>query len=57
MQQAEQGYEKEKLNERISKLSAGVAVIQVKLQTSLVLFNITKECVGEILIESSYVIG
>ena len=29
MQQAEQDYEKEKLNERIAKLSGGVAVIQV----------------------------
>ncbi|KAH0871600.1 hypothetical protein HID58_078622 [Brassica napus] len=33
IEQAEQGYEKEKLNERISKLSAGVAVIQVGAQT------------------------
>lgn len=30
VQQAEQDYEKEKLNERIAKLSGGVAVIQVK---------------------------
>lgn len=29
LQQAEQDYEKEKLNERIAKLSGGVAVIQV----------------------------
>jgi chaperonin GroEL (HSP60 family) len=29
MQAAEQEYEKEKLNERIAKLSGGVAVIQV----------------------------
>jgi chaperonin GroEL (HSP60 family) len=29
MQVAEQDYEKEKLNERIAKLSGGVAVIQV----------------------------
>lgn len=29
MQEAEQDYEKEKLNERIAKLSGGVAVIQV----------------------------
>jgi chaperonin GroEL len=29
MQAAEQDYEKEKLNERIAKLSGGVAVIQV----------------------------
>ena len=29
VQQAEQDYEKEKLNERIAKLSGGVAVIQV----------------------------
>lgn len=31
MQAAEQDYEKEKLNERIAKLSGGVAVIQVNL--------------------------
>ena len=30
VQAAEQDYEKEKLNERIAKLSGGVAVIQVK---------------------------
>jgi hypothetical protein len=29
MQVAEQDYEKEKLNERIAKLSGGVAIIQV----------------------------
>lgn len=29
MQAADQDYEKEKLNERIAKLSGGVAVIQV----------------------------
>ena len=29
MQAAEQDYEREKLNERIAKLSGGVAVIQV----------------------------
>lgn len=29
MQAADQNYEKEKLNERIAKLSGGVAVIQV----------------------------
>ncbi|KAJ6944973.1 chaperonin 60 subunit beta 2 [Populus alba x Populus x berolinensis] len=33
MQAAEQDYEKEKLNERIAKLSGGVAVIQVGAQT------------------------
>ena len=32
MQAAEQDYEKEKLNERIAKLSGGVAVIQVGSQ-------------------------
>ena len=31
MQAAEQDYEKEKLNERIAKLSGGVAVIQACL--------------------------
>lgn len=31
MQAAEQDYEKEKLSERIAKLSGGVAVIQVKI--------------------------
>lgn len=31
LQAAEQDYEKEKLNERIAKLSGGVAVIQVSL--------------------------
>lgn len=30
IQAAEQDYEREKLNERIAKLSGGVAVIQVK---------------------------
>ena len=30
LQAAEQDYEKEKLNERIAKLSGGVAVIQVR---------------------------
>lgn len=29
VQQAEQGYEKETMNERLAKLSGGVAVIQV----------------------------
>ncbi|XP_010552318.1 PREDICTED: chaperonin 60 subunit beta 1, chloroplastic [Tarenaya hassleriana] len=33
IEQAEQDYEKEKLNERIAKLSGGVAVIQVGAQT------------------------
>nr|POE83987.1 chaperonin 60 subunit beta 2, chloroplastic [Quercus suber] len=33
MQAAEQDYEREKLNERIAKLSGGVAVIQVGAQT------------------------
>ncbi|XP_010689439.2 ruBisCO large subunit-binding protein subunit beta-2-like [Beta vulgaris subsp. vulgaris] len=33
LQVAEQEYEKEKLNERIAKLSGGVAVIQVGAQT------------------------
>lgn len=32
-QQADQDYEKEKLNERIAKLSGGVAIIQVGAQT------------------------
>ena len=32
MQVAEQDYEREKLNERIAKLSGGVAVIQVGSQ-------------------------
>ena len=32
MQVAEQDYEREKLNERIAKLSGGVAVIQVSSQ-------------------------
>jgi chaperonin GroEL (HSP60 family) len=32
MQAAEQDYEREKLNERIAKLSGGVAVIQVNYQ-------------------------
>jgi chaperonin GroEL (HSP60 family) len=36
MQAAEQDYEKEKLNERIAKLSGGVAVIQVNYQLLVV---------------------
>ena len=32
VQAAEQDYEKEKLNERIAKLSGGVAVIQVSIR-------------------------
>lgn len=32
IQAAEQDYEREKLNERIAKLSGGVAVIQVRFQ-------------------------
>lgn len=32
VQAAEQDYEKEKLNERIAKLSGGVAVIQVRVE-------------------------
>lgn len=35
MQAAEQDYEKEKLNERIAKLSGGVAVIQVNILMAL----------------------
>ena len=35
MQAAEQDYEKEKLNERIAKLSGGVAFIQVILNAAL----------------------
>ncbi|WJX47222.1 hypothetical protein P8452_33939 [Trifolium repens] len=35
MSAAEQDYEKEKLNERIAKLSGGVAVIQVGAQTEI----------------------
>lgn len=33
MQAAEQDYEREKLNERIAKLSGGVAVIQVNTRS------------------------
>ena len=49
-QAAEQDYEKEKLNERIAKLSGGVAVIQVNLSffamTSIWCFSLlfTKIC-------------
>ncbi|PPD80988.1 hypothetical protein GOBAR_DD22086 [Gossypium barbadense] len=35
MQVAEQDYEKEKLNERIAKLSGGVSVVQVGTQTEI----------------------
>ncbi|KAG2294792.1 hypothetical protein Bca52824_041461 [Brassica carinata] len=57
IEQAEQEYEKEKLNERIAKLSGGVAVIQVGAQTETELkekklrvedaLNATKAAVAE----------
>ncbi|KAF3516492.1 hypothetical protein DY000_02059682 [Brassica cretica] len=48
--------EKEKVNERIAKLSGGVAVIQVNTKPHWYYFDITKECVREMLSKKSYVL-